>query len=37
MYWSKWFKEMQVKKFDLFETDLPVNTAARIQSFLNSK
>jgi hypothetical protein len=35
-YLTKWFKEMNIKKFQVFGTDLPTYTKGRIQSFLAS-
>lgn len=33
-YLSKWFKEMGIKKFEIYNSDLPVNTKSRIEKFL---
>lgn len=33
-YLEKWFKEMKVKKFEIYNTDLPSNTKLRIEKFL---
>lgn len=33
---NKWFKEMNVKRVSIFNTDLPINTSNRIINFLNS-
>ncbi|VDH05169.1 hypothetical protein [Bergeyella zoohelcum] len=33
-YLEKWFKEMNVKKFEIYNTDLPSNTKLRIDKFL---
>ncbi len=33
-YLSKWFEEMGVKKYKIYNTDLPVNTKTRIEEFL---
>ena len=34
-YLSKWFKEMGVKKFELYNSDLPDKTKTRIEKFIN--
>ncbi len=34
-YLSKWFKEMNVKKFKIYNTDLPEYTKTRIEKFMN--
>lgn len=36
-YLEKWFKEMNVKRFEIYNTDLPSNTKIRIERFLNKK
>lgn len=36
-YLEKWFIEMKVKKFAIYNTDLPVHTEARINRFLKLK
>jgi hypothetical protein len=33
-YLSKWFEEMGVNKYKIYNTDLPVNTKTRIEEFL---
>lgn len=33
-YFEKWFKEMNVKRFEIYNTDLPSNTKTRIEKFL---
>lgn len=35
-YFEKWFKEMNVKKFNIYNSDLPNNTKTRIENFLKS-
>ncbi|SKC06616.1 hypothetical protein SAMN05660477_02767 [Soonwooa buanensis] len=35
-YLSKWFDEMGVKKYEIYNSDLPVNTKSRIEKFLNN-
>ena len=35
LYFQKWFKEMKVKRFEIYNTDLPDNTKKRINNFLN--
>jgi hypothetical protein len=35
MYLHQWFTEMKVKRFEIYNTDLPVNTNRRIGVFLN--
>lgn len=34
VYLEKWFKEMKVKRFEIYNTDLPNNTKMRIENFL---
>lgn len=34
-YLEKWFTEMNVKKFTIHNTDIPINTKKRIENFLN--
>jgi hypothetical protein len=36
-YWSKWFDEMKVKRYDIRNTDLPSNMDKIIKDFLNKK
>lgn len=36
-YLQKWFTEMNVKRFEIYNTDLPENTKKRIADFLNYK
>jgi hypothetical protein len=36
-YWTKWFDEMRVKKYDIEKTDLPINTKNNIYYFLRDK
>lgn len=33
-YLSKWFEEMGIKKYEIYNSDLPVNTKTRIEKFL---
>lgn len=33
--WVKWFKEMNIKHFNIYNSDLPANTKIRIDNFLN--
>ena len=33
-YWEKWFKEMNVKRFSIHTTGLPVHTKRLIESFM---
>jgi len=33
-YLSKWFEEMGIKKYEIYNSDLPVNTRTRIEKFL---
>lgn len=33
--WEKWFKEMNIKHFKVYSSDLPANTKTRIVNFLN--
>lgn len=35
-YLSKWFEEMGIKKYEIYNSDLPVNTKTRIEKFINS-
>jgi hypothetical protein len=35
--WKKWLKEMNVERFDTYNSDLPANTRTRIESFLNQQ
>src|SRR5690554_3364493 len=35
-YWSKWFEEMGIKKYEIYNSDLPTNTRYRIENFLNT-
>lgn len=32
-FWEKWLSEMKVKKFAIYNTDLPVHTQSRIEDF----
>jgi hypothetical protein len=34
-YLEKWFTEMKVKKYSIYNTDIPINTKKRIENFLN--
>lgn len=34
-YLEKWFTEMKVKNFSIYNTDIPINTKKRIENFLN--
>lgn len=36
-YFEKWFKEMKIKKFEIYNTDLPSNTKLRIEKFLQQQ
>lgn len=36
-FWTKWFKEMQVKRFEIKETDLPNNMDKVIKDFIKNK
>ncbi|ATA75163.1 MULTISPECIES: hypothetical protein [Capnocytophaga] len=36
-YLEKWFKEMNVKRFAIYNTDLPSNTQSRIDKFLTQE
>ncbi|SHJ38342.1 hypothetical protein SAMN05444280_1182 [Tangfeifania diversioriginum] len=33
--WKKWFKEMNVRRYEVYYMDLPANTKTRIDNFLN--
>jgi hypothetical protein len=33
--WRKWFKEMNVSRFEIYRSDLPTNTDRKIENFLN--
>ena len=35
LYLQKWFTDMKAKRFEIYNTDLPVNTKRRIGDFLN--
>ncbi|MDI3322002.1 hypothetical protein [Pinibacter soli] len=35
LYLQKWFTDMKVKRFEIYNTDLPTNTRKRITDFLN--
>ena len=35
--WKKWFKEMNVSRYEIYSSDLPANTKKRIENFLNQK
>lgn len=35
VYLQNWFKEMKIKRFEIYNTDLPGNTKKRIADFLN--
>ena len=37
LYLQKWFTDMKVKRFEIYNTDLPENTNKRIANFLNDK
>ena len=34
---GKWFREMNVKHYKTYKTDLPINTKVRIDKFLNNE
>lgn len=35
-YLSKWFDEMNIKKYEIYNSDLPINTKTRIEKFIGS-
>lgn len=35
--WKKWFKEMNISRYEVYPSDLPANTKTRIENFLNQK
>ncbi len=35
-YLSKWFEEMGIKKYEIYNSELPVNTKTRIEKFIHS-